>query len=170
MIPGSTQPLIEMSTRNLPGCKGRSVRKAISSPSVSRFSRKCGSVDVSQSYAPSWLVTGIVLHFFTLLSFSCSERQTNPACIFLSYAANGWFRFKKLAHLPQPAVLGMINFSCAQDSCLFCNPRHGISHMAAILRWQLPHTRHSVQIALLSALFRSRKCILWFITLSVILK
>jgi hypothetical protein len=45
MALGSTQPLTEMSTRNLPGGKGRSARKADNSPlSVSR----CGSLNVLQ--------------------------------------------------------------------------------------------------------------------------
>jgi hypothetical protein len=50
MALGSTQPLTEMSTRNLPEGKGRSARKANSPPSVCRLSRKCASLDVSQSY------------------------------------------------------------------------------------------------------------------------
>jgi hypothetical protein len=64
MALGSTQPLTEMSTRNIPGGKGRPARKAVSPPSVRLLSSICGNLDVSQPYRPSRPVTGIELPFY----------------------------------------------------------------------------------------------------------
>jgi hypothetical protein len=69
MALGSTQPLTEMSIRNLPGGLRRPARKshnltAICEPIVQR---KFGGLDVSHPFGPSRTVTGIVLPYIPLV-------------------------------------------------------------------------------------------------------
>jgi hypothetical protein len=54
MVLGSTQPLTDISTRNLPGVKGGlHVQLITLTPRVRQLTRKC-SLDVSQPHRPPW--------------------------------------------------------------------------------------------------------------------
>jgi hypothetical protein len=61
----STQPLTEISTRNLPGGKGRPARKADSHTSICepRLSRKYGSLDASEICGPFTFFLSVRIHF-----------------------------------------------------------------------------------------------------------
>jgi hypothetical protein len=59
MALGSTQPLTEMSTRNVPGGKGRPARKTDNLTAICEPSIKRESLDVSQPYGPPQPVKGI---------------------------------------------------------------------------------------------------------------
>jgi hypothetical protein len=80
----STQPLTEMSTRNLLGSKGRPARKADLTAVYEPVSRKCGSLDVSQPYGPPRPVTRTALLFLSLIlliELLCHDSENcGPLC------------------------------------------------------------------------------------------
>jgi hypothetical protein len=95
----STQPLTEMSTRNLTGeVKGcRCLRLTPLLLSVSRLSRWCGSLDVSGLYGPSRPISGIALpyEYIIITDRICKNKEASQLNLFskkwrMEGAANQW--------------------------------------------------------------------------------
>jgi hypothetical protein len=63
MAPWSVELQTEMSIRNIPAGKGRPAREADVTVICEPIVKKNGSLNISQSYVPSRLLTGIALLF-----------------------------------------------------------------------------------------------------------
>jgi hypothetical protein len=48
----STQPLTEISTSNLPGCKMQTAREAVNLTAICKLSTECVGLNISQPYMP----------------------------------------------------------------------------------------------------------------------
>jgi hypothetical protein len=111
---GSTLPLAEMSTGNLPGSKRPPARKpdnltAICEPIV----RNCGSLDISKPYGSSRPVTGIALPFLNHKSLDLPKICIEPkTCDSSSSVSCDWNTSRSLTYLMSSAYVNLKKCVC----------------------------------------------------------
>jgi hypothetical protein len=114
---GFTQPLTEMSTRNRKiiflwvECS-RYVGLTTLPPSVSRLSRQCGILDISQPYRPPWPVT----FTYSLYQMSSQNLAHTSSCMFchVPYVVTGCRVLARTVSVPRQLFLytGLCRHSC----------------------------------------------------------